>query len=223
MCGRFALGIPRKKLAGEFGLNAVPDAPARYNIAPGQLVEAVVDAGGRRGMRLFRWGLVPSWSREGPKGRGLVNARIETAAEKPSFRAAMRYRRCLIPASGFYEWQAGEDGRQPWYFYRIDGRVAALAGIWDRYEGPMGQVVESCAILTAAADEVLGRVHDRMPVAIEPGDYAAWLDAGMRDGLLAASIFRRREPSVWTGHPVGSAVNRAATDDPRLILPLAQT
>jgi putative SOS response-associated peptidase YedK len=220
MCGRFALGIPRKRLAEEFGLDAVPEAPDRYNIAPGQLVEAVVDAGGRREMRLFRWGLVPSWSKEGPKGRGFVNARIETAAEKPSFRAAMRYRRCLIPASGFYEWQTREDGRQPWHFYRADGRLAALAGIWERYEGAMGEIVESCAILTAEADEVVGQVHERMPAAIEPEAYAAWLDADLRDGAAAASIFRRRQPSVWAGHPVSREVNRVAADDGRLVLPL---
>ena len=221
MCGRFALGIPRKKLAGEFGLDAVPEAPARYNIAPGQLVEAVVDAGsGRREMRLFRWGLVPSWSKEGSKGRGFVNARLETAASKPSFRAAMRYRRCLIPASGFYEWQARPGGRQPWYFYRTDGRVAALAGIWETYEGTMGEVLDACAILTTEADAVVSVVHDRMPAAVAPEAYGDWLDAKMQDAARAASFFRRPGPSIWTGHPVGSAVNRAAVDEPGLIVPL---
>ncbi len=221
MCGRFALGIPRKKLAEEFGLDQVPEAPARYNIAPGQLVEAVVDAGpGRREMRLLRWGLVPSWSKEGSKGRGFVNARIETAAVKPAFRAAMRYRRCLIPASGFYEWQARPGGKQPWYFHRADGRLAALAGLWERYEGAMGEIMESCAILTTEADTAVSPVHERMPVVIEPADYGRWLDAGLRDGAQAASIFRRLEPSVWLGHPVGPGVNRAAVDEPGLIAPL---
>lgn len=221
MCGRFALGIPRKRLAEKFGLDQVPEGPERYNIAPGQLVEVVVDAGGaRREMRLFRWGLVPSWAKEGAKGRGFVNARIETAAEKPAFRAAIRYRRCLIPASGFYEWQAGEGRRLPWYFYRADGGLAALAGIWERWEGSMGEVLETCAILITEADAVIGRVHDRMPVAVEPADYGSWLDPAMRDGRRAASIFPSGEPSVWAGHPVGPEVNRTATDDARLILPV---
>jgi putative SOS response-associated peptidase YedK len=221
MCGRFALGIPRKKLAEEFGLDAVPDAPDRFNIAPGQLVEAVVDAGlGRREMRLFRWGLIPSWSKEGSKGRGFVNARIETAAEKPSFRAAMRYRRCLLPASGFYEWQVRPGGKQPWYFHRADGRLAALAGLWESYEGAMGEIVESCAILTTEADEAVSPVHERMPVAVSPEDYGRWLDADMRDGARAASIFRRPGPSIWAGHPVGPGVNRAAAEEEQLILPL---
>ncbi len=220
MCGRFALGIPRKRLAEEFGLRQVPEAPDRYNIAPGQLVEAVVDAGGGSEMRLVTWGLVPSWSKEGAKGRGFVNARMETAAEKPAFRAAMRYRRCLIPASGFYEWQRDEGGRQPWYFYRADGRLAALAGIWELWEGGMGEVLMTCAILTTEADAVVGRVHERMPAVVEPADYGAWLDPAMRDGRFAASIFRRGGPSVWAGHPVGQEVNRTAVDHERLILPV---
>jgi putative SOS response-associated peptidase YedK len=220
VCGRFALGVPRKRLAEEFGLAEVPEAPDRYNIAPGQLVEAVAEAsGGRREMRLLTWGLVPSWSRQGPAGRGFVNARIETAAEKPAFRAAMRYRRCLIPASGFYEWQARPGGRQPWFFVRKDGRVAALAGLWERYEGPGGEIVESCAILTTAADETVATVHERMPAAIEPADFGAWLDASMRDGVRAASIFRRRELSVWAGYPVGLGVNRVGVDGPDLVQP----
>ncbi|MEF3698122.1 SOS response-associated peptidase [Desulfolutivibrio sp.] len=223
MCGRFALGIPRKRLAEELGLDAVPDAPDRFNIAPGQLVEAVVDAGfGRREMRLFRWGLVPSWSKEGGKGRGFVNARLETAAEKPSFRAAMRYRRCLMPASGFYEWQVRPGGKQPWYFYRADGRLAALAGIWERYEGAMGEIMESCAILTTEADAVVSPVHERMPVAVAPEDYGRWLDADMRDGARAVSIFRRLGPSIWAGHPVGPGVNRVAANDEQLLLPLTR-
>jgi len=220
VCGRFALGVPRKRLAEEFGLAAVPEAPDRYNIAPGQFVEAVAEAsGGRREMRLLTWGLVPSWSRQGSTGRGFVNARIETAAEKPAFRASMRYRRCLIPASGFYEWQARPDGRQPWFFARKDGRAAALAGLWERYEGPRGEIVESCAILTTAADETVATVHERMPAVIEPADFGAWLDASMRDGVRAASIFRRHEPSVWAGYPVGLGVNRVGVDGPDLIKP----
>ncbi len=222
MCGRFALGIPRKTLADHYGLALVPDAPMRYNIAPSQLVEAVVCSRetGARGMRLFRWGLLPFWARDVKMAAKLINARCETAAEKPAFKAALKYRRCLIPATGFYEWSGVEDGKRPYFFHLPGDGLFSLAGLWERHESPFGEERMTCAILTRQATGAAAAIHERMPVIISPGEYGAWLDPLMQDPEGTESFFRQEGPELCL-REVGKGVNNPGVDEPSLIEPVA--
>jgi putative SOS response-associated peptidase YedK len=143
-----------------------------------------LDDAGRHVLRLNKWGLIPSWSRDAKIAYSLNNARAETIKEKPAFRSAFKSRRCLIPADGCYEWQAtGAKHKQPFHFRRLDGAVFAFVGLWERWHDPNGEVVETCAIITTTANEVVKPVHDRMPVILDPADYGQWLDprAGIDD------------------------------------------
>jgi len=221
MCGRFALGIPRKKMADHYGLAAVPDGPMRYNIAPSQLVEAVVVSRetGSRGMRLFRWGLLPFWARDVKMAAKLINARCETAAEKPAFKAALKYRRCLIPATGFYEWSAGKDGKRPFFFHLPDDGLFSLAGLWERHESPLGEERVTCAVLTREAAGSVAPIHDRMPVIVSPKDYGVWLDPLMQDPGALESFFRHEGPEL-SRREVGKGVNNPGLDEPSLIEPV---
>jgi putative SOS response-associated peptidase YedK len=220
MCGRFALGIPRKKLAEHYGMASVPDAPMRYNIAPSQLVEAVIRERetGARGMRLFRWGLLPFWARDVKMAAKLINARCETAAEKPAFKAAMKYRRCLIPATGFYEWMTGAGGKTPYYFHLGDEDVFSLAGLWEHHESPLGEVRMTCAILTRQANAVVAPIHERMPVIVSPEGYDDWLNPHQSDPRELESFFRQPGPALFC-REVGKNVNNPGMDDPSLIEP----
>lgn len=175
MCGRFAQRKPSKVIAKAFGVD-VPELTPRFSIAPTQDVLAVRESGEVREAAWLRWGLIPSWSRELPKGAGLFNARSESVAEKPSFRDSFRRRRCLVPADGFYEWQKTAGGKRPYFFHMRDEEPFALAGLWDRWRGPAGEEIESCTILTTVPNELLGSYHDRMPVILGEKDYDLWLD-----------------------------------------------
>lgn len=242
MCGRFALGIPRKAVRERFGLTALPDAPPRFNIAPGQLVEAVtMDALGPRA-GLYRWGLVPSWAKDASLGAKLINARAETAWDKPAFRAAIRRRRCLVPAQGFYEWSGEPGRRQAWFFAPRgggvmamregakcarpmdpvapgEGGVMALAGIWEHYESPGGEVIESLAVLTCEANGLVAPIHHRMPVVVIPEDDARWLDPSTFDRRDLADILAPREWPGFHAWKVGPRVNSARNEGPDLIEP----
>ena len=221
MCGRFALRAPRQALNETFGLDRVPRAPARHNIAPGQLVEAVAaEASGRRHMRLFRWGLVPSWSKDPAQGARCINARSETALDKPAFRAAMRYRRCLIPADGFYEWQALARGKRPWFFEPEAGGLLALAGIWEAWQGPGGEVLETCAVLTREAEGRVREIHERMPVIVPPALSGDWLSANLQDPRGIAALLESCVPPDLRAWPVGPAVNNPRHDGPECSRPL---
>ena len=209
--------------------------PPRYNVAPSQDVAVVraADPGSRSGagdgrtLAMLRWGLIPAWARDPAIGHRLINARSETAAEKPSFREAYRNRRCLIPADGFYEWQRRGKTRQPWLFGLGDGTSFAFAGLWERWTVPAGtaltgslaergtgDAVETCTILTTAANEIVAPVHGRMPVILPPEAYAPWL-AG--DDVPLAPY----PADAMTAHPVSTLVNRPANDDPRCVEPIA--
>ncbi|WP_027190876.1 SOS response-associated peptidase [Fundidesulfovibrio putealis] len=218
MCGRFALGIPRKRLQERFELAEVPQAPARYNIAPGQLVEAVVQTPERREMRLLKWGLIPSWAKDKSIGYKMINARAETVAEKPSFKTAMRRRRCLIPAQGFYEWHDENGHRQPWFITsRNPEDVLALAGIWEHYESQEGEIIESVAIITCQANELVSPLHDRMPVIVVPKDDARWLDPKQSDPAQVADILTSRPWPGMLAYRVSTRVNSPKNDDSGLI------
>ncbi|MCA1557825.1 MAG: SOS response-associated peptidase [Acidobacteria bacterium] len=207
MCGRFTLKTAPKRLAEEFGVDEVPYFEDRYNIAPTQVILGINQIDGERQVKELRWGLVPSWAKDRSMGGKLINARSETVREKPAFREAFKRRRCLIPADGFYEWQRRDGYSQPYYFKMADERPFALAGLWDRWGGPDGELVESCAILTTEANEVLRPVHDRMPVILSADSYDLWLDSDLRKLDIVKELLRPYPAAEMTAYPVSRLVN----------------
>lgn len=217
MCGRYALAISPKELSEHFGLAAVPDMPPRYNIAPSQMVAIIREGEEGREIALVRWGLVPSWAKEPSIGNRLINARSETVFDKPAFRAAVRRRRCLIPASGFYEWQQTDGRKQPYYIRRADEAPLALAGVWEHWEEPDGLELQTCAILTTGANGLMRPIHDRMPVILEPGNFGVWLGEGdEKPEVLKALLVPAPEEGLTT-YPISTWVNRPENDDPKCI------
>ncbi|MBF0481035.1 MAG: SOS response-associated peptidase [Desulfovibrionaceae bacterium] len=221
MCGRFALGIPRKRLKERFELGEIPEAPPRYNIAPGQLVEAVVQTEGGRALKPLKWGLVPHWAKDPKIGYKMINARAETVAEKPSFKAAMRYRRCLVPAQGFYEWSHPADGKgQPWFITSRTEEVLAMAGLWEQYESRAGEIIVSVAVITCQANALVAPLHDRMPVLVEPQDDARWLDPKMTDPARLQDILAPRNWQEVRAYRIGMEVNSVKNEGSGLVEPL---
>jgi putative SOS response-associated peptidase YedK len=222
MCGRFTLFEPDKVLAREFGVSDFAPGSPRYNIAPSQPVAAVraASAGAGRELALLRWGLIPSWSKDPAIGNRLINARAETAREKPSFRSAFRRHRCLVPTNGFYEWQRQERGKQPYFVRMRDERLFAFAGLWDRWESPDKGAIETCTILTTAANAVLAPIHDRMPVILSPGEYDRWLDPALTDLDSLSPLLVPFPPEEMLAYPVSPRVNVPTVDDERCIAPL---
>jgi putative SOS response-associated peptidase YedK len=223
------------------GDRQLPLFGARYNIAPTQevLVVRADPSDGHRAAAMMRWGLVPSWSKDakGAAGPPMINARSETLAEKPMFRTAVRRRRCLIPADGFYEWQAAPGGgkKQPYYIHRPDGGPFAFAGLWETWKGggvpspnrsPQAKeidgaeqplTIESCTIVTTSANVALQALHDRMPVVLAPCDYEIWLDAKVEDPAALAHLLAPCGEEELVAEPVGTHVNKVAHDDPRCV------
>jgi putative SOS response-associated peptidase YedK len=221
MCGRYTLATPKERLAEEFGFeNSSVELPPSYNIAPTQGVAAVLEEGGQRRLEVLRWGLIPPWADDPQIGSRMINARSETASEKPSFRRAFRERRCLIPADGFYEWRRTNGAKQPYYIHMQDGRPFAFAGLWESWsKGGEGEV-RTCTILTTGANAIVGEIHERMPVIVAPDAYEVWLDsASEKDelrGLLAP--FSEEEMEAY---PVSRFVNSPSNNDPRCVEPAA--
>jgi putative SOS response-associated peptidase YedK len=205
----------------------LPLFESRYNIAPTQEILAVrVDAeSGKREPALLRWGLVPSWSKQPQSGAPMINARGESIAEKPSFRTATRRRRCLIPADGFYEWQKSGPGstkKQPYYIHYSDHRSFAFAGLWEEWhakDAPVGErlSIESCTIVTTSASPALSELHDRMPVILEPTEYALWLDPAVLDPAKVQHLVEPNDDPAIIFEPISTHVNKVANDDPRCI------
>jgi putative SOS response-associated peptidase YedK len=219
VCGRFTLSTSPTDIADHFGLDEIPELGARFNVAPGQSIATISLSGEerRRVLSLRRWGLVPSWAKDEKIGNRLINARSETAAEKPSFRSALRRRRCLVPADGFYEWAGTKGAKQP-YFVGLEGRVLfAFAGLWERWSDPEGEVLESCTLLTTEATEPLSALHDRMPVIVDPVDYGLWMDPDVVEPDLALPVIDRNLGSALDFHPVSQHVNDVRHDDPRCL------
>jgi putative SOS response-associated peptidase YedK len=233
MCGRFTLRTPPTVLIKHFDLDArgdrqLPLFEARYNIAPTQdvLVVRADPVDGRRIGSMLRWGLIPSWTKgdKPPSGPPMINARAETLAEKPTFRTALRRRRCLIPADGFYEWQqspgAARGKKQPFYIHRPDGKPFAFAGLWEKWSSRAADtpaesalVIESCTIVTTTANNTLRDLHDRMPVILSPNDYAAWLDSKTEEPAAIAHLLAPCGDDELVAEPVGTHVNKVANDD----------
>lgn len=217
MCGRYALDQNARALTDHFGLLELPDIAPRYNIAPATLVLAVRRTERGRIGELMRWGLEPGWTRAPGRTRFVakpINARAETLQDRPMFRGAFRARRCILPASGFYEWRRTPAGtKQPFYVRPTQGPVFALAGL---YESGDAQTPATCCIVTTAANAAMATIHDRMPVILGRDDFAAWLDARTPEATLVALLAPC--PSGWLqALPVGPRVNSVRNDDPSLI------
>jgi len=219
MCGRFNQTATGEEIAEAFGLDEVPELAPRYNIAPTQpvAVVGVQPKTGRRGLALLKWGLVPRESLGGE--RGFINARSETAWEKPSFAEAFASRRCLIPATGFYEWQKIDaKRRQPWLFRLASGRVFAFAGLWEP-AAQLPDAVPTCTILTTDPNEIASPVHDRMPVILDPADYGRWLDPAVTIPAEVRPLLKPFPANAMTAFPVTTAVNNPSFDDPACLVP----
>jgi putative SOS response-associated peptidase YedK len=219
MCGRFNQTASGEEVAQAFGLDEAVELVPRYNIAPTQAIAVVgvQPKTGRRGLASLKWGLVPRGSLGGEKG--FINARAETAWEKPSFSEAFAHRRCLIPATGFYEWQRIDARRrQPWLIRLASGRVFAFAGLWEPAAAIPG-AVPTCTILTTEPNDVARPIHDRMPAILAPGDYARWLDPVVTTPAEVRPLLRPFPAAEMASFPVTTAVNNPAFDDPACLLP----
>lgn len=242
MCGRYAASRNPEDLVEEFEVErVVPDGaiPASWNVAPTDEVYAVVqrcppgDSGGeclQRQLRSVRWGLVPSWAKDRSIASKLINARVETVADKPAFRRAFAARRCLLPADGYYEWYAQDDGsKQPVFITRGDGGPLAMAGLYEIWRDPAGGEdaprLWTTTVITTTATDDLGHIHDRMPMLVEHGAWAQWLDPRIDDPALLRGLLVPAAPSgpeqLWA-YPVSTAVNSVRNDGPHLVEPLAE-
>lgn len=220
MCGRFVITSPPAALRQIFGYIEQPNFPPRHNIAPTQPVPVVIVENGVRHFRLMRWGLLPAWVKDPRTFSLLINARSETAAEKPAFRNAIRRRRCLVPADGYYEWQGSAKPKRPWFIHRRDGQPIGFAGLAETWVGPNGEELDTVAIVTAAASADLSVLHHRVPVTIHASDFARWLDCSddRAEGVMALLAAPEKGEFAW--HEVSTRVNHVANDDAQLILPI---
>ncbi len=225
MCGRFTLRATREELAALFQLpmEQVPPWVPRYNIAPTQPVLGVrvlqeSDLG--REMTFLHWGLIPFWADDPRIGSRLINARAETVADRPAFRAAFRRRRCLVPADGFYEWRKVDGRKQPYLVQLRGGRPFAFAGLWERWERE-GSVIESCTIITVPANALVAPLHDRMPAILAPADHELWLDPREQDRRRLLSLLQPYPASEMEAFPVSPRVNHPRNDDPDLVQPIS--
>ncbi|MCB5285949.1 MAG: SOS response-associated peptidase [Candidatus Cloacimonetes bacterium] len=222
MCGRFAFFVK-----GQFGYESLqlsePPRFERYNIAPSQEILAIRTApeAGRPEWVMLRWGLVPFWSKEPGGKRPLINARAEGIEAKPSFRGPVRHRRCIVPASGFYEWGRQGTGKQPYFVRPAKEEVFALAGIWDHWEGKQGEVIESVAIITTSANELVQPIHDRMPVILEEEDVAEWIATATKLEK-ALAMLKPCSSARLVAYPVSSLVNSARHDGPECLARVSQ-
>ena len=221
MCGRYTLtAADPAAVRSRFEIAESLDVRSRYNVAPGDTVLAVTTdrAGGRRG-ELLQWGLVPSWAKSPDTGSKMINARVETARERPAFRRAFERYRCLIVADGFYEWRATSHGpKQPFHITRSDGEVFAFAGLWSIWHAPEGGTLRTCTILTRSANAAVAALHDRMPVILDPGAEGPWLDTSTSAARLCEVL--RGLPAERTAlTEVGTAVNDARYDGPDCLAP----
>jgi putative SOS response-associated peptidase YedK len=225
MCGRFTLNTPAQIIAKFFKLAEVPDIKSRYNIAPTQAVATVTIAPKKmqRQLQFMRWGLIPSWAKDAKIGNWMINARSETVAEKPAFRSAIKYRRCLIVADGFYEWQQQGKTKQPYYFQMADSQPFAFAGLWEKWESPEGEKIASCSIITTAANETVGPVHDRMPVILPDSTWEQWLDPAINNSQQVLPLLKPYDPTAMKASAVSAIVNNPKIESPECIQAIAES
>jgi len=222
MCGRYVVAYDPQTLVAGFSLTRVAPFPRRWNVTPQSAVPVVHETKeGERIAELMRWGLVPHWAKDATIGHKLNNARAEGVAEKPSFRQALRRRRCILPASGFYEWQAMPDGKQPWYITSHTDAPLAMAGLFEAWRpDDSAEWLLTCCVITTEPNALMAPIHDRMPVLLAQADWAAWLDRGVQEALAVAPLLRPCPPEWLRAWPVSRAVSRGTTEGEALIEPL---
>ncbi len=221
MCGRYTLTLSGHTLAEAFELDDVPPFTPRYNVAPTQTMPVVRRAeGGGRSCDLLRWGLVPFWADDPAIGNRLINARAESAAQKPAFRAAFKHRRCLVPADGFFEWRREKGGKQPYLIRFGDGRMFALAGLWECWKPEDQDPLESYTILTTSPNRVVKPLHDRMPVILPPEHWNSWLGLTGAAPPELEALLGPHPAEEMEAHPVSRRVNSPANDDPGVLDPV---
>ena len=214
MCGRFALKAPPAELITRFGLDACADFGTRFNISPGTDIAVIRQSPeGQRVLHLLRWGLVPHWAKDASIGAKLNNARGESVAEKPSFRDAFKRRRCLIPASGFYEWKTAGKIKQPYYISLKSDEPMALGGLWESWQAPDGTLLRSVCVITTGPNAVMESIHDRMPVIVAPDRWQDWLAAPAAAVADVIGPYPAEEMQAW---PVSRRVSRMQDDDEEL-------
>jgi putative SOS response-associated peptidase YedK len=216
MCGRYRLSR-RKQLVEEYfdcG-RSDDDWSPRYNIAPTQPVPVIRQNPKEpvRELSLMEWGLIPHWAKDSSGAAGMINARSETASTKPAFRDPIRFRRCLIPADGFYEWSRKGKDKQPFCFEVNDGELFAFAGLWDDWRDASGQWIKTCSILTTIPNAVTAAIHDRMPVILDPGSYDLWLDPGIKNVTAISELLKPYDARFMRCYPVSTRINHFANDD----------
>lgn len=220
MCGRFVITSPPAAIRQVFGYAEQPNFPPRFNVAPTQPVPVVILDRGARHFRLMRWGLMPAWVKDPRKFTLLINARSESVQDKPAFKNAIRRRRCLVPADGYYEWHVSADRKRPYFIYRADRKPIGFAGLAETWVGPNGEEVDTVAIVTAPASPDLAVLHHRVPVTIAEDAFDRWLDCSSdsAEGVMAMLTGPQAGEFAW--HEISTRVNHVANDDAQLVLPI---
>lgn len=222
MCGRFTRKENFQQLAQQLGLHVLPQLVPQYNIAPSQRVACVRTnpESNKRECVNLKWGLVPSWADDPSIGNKMINARAETAAEKPSFRKSLTHRRCVVFADGFYEWKRDRKDKQPYYIRFKDHRPFVFAGLWERWEKDSDQPLESCAMFTTGPNTIMAPIHHRMPVILHPNDYDRWLDATLQDAQQLTAMLQPYPSGDMEAFPISNLVNNPRNESPQCINPL---
>ncbi|MCU7813473.1 MAG: SOS response-associated peptidase [Candidatus Thiodiazotropha sp. (ex Notomyrtea botanica)] len=221
MCGRFYLDVKQEKLNEYFGLQSAPSIKPRYNIAPSHEILAIRSVAQNRECSFFRWGLIPFWSKDEKIGYKTINARAETVDSKPAYRAAFKYHRCLIPASGFYEWKTVDGGKQPYCLRPSKESLFAFAGLYERWDDKAGKEIDTCTIIVGEANRDISPIRDRMPIIIDPADFNAWLDPDTHDATILKPLLKPWREGEIEYHQVSMKVNSPKNDCADLILPIS--
>ena len=221
MCGRFTSLLSPELLVAIgalFGVQMPESVEPRYNLAPTQQVWVIRNEGDHNRLDLMKWGIIPSWAKDPKIGSQLINARCETVSEKPAFRQAVKYRRCIVPAEGYYEWSHVDDKKQPHYIHMADNGLMALAGLWEQWKQPGEEkLLETFSILTTVANELVAPIHDRMPVILHPDDYGLWLSRNMHDPDQLCRLYQPFPPNLLDAYKVPDLVNNPKFDSPTCI------
>ena len=220
MCGRYLITSAPEAFRRLFRYDEQPNFPPRYNVAPTQPIPIVRMAGGKRQFALVRWGLIPPWVKDARNFSLLINARGESVNDKPAFRNAMRRRRCLIPANGFYGWKEEGGRRRPYCVLPKSGEPVAFAGLWETWSGPNGEEMETTVIITTNANRELAHLHERMPVVVPADAFDFWLDCSNLDATTAVALFVPAPEGMFEAYEISPALNRTANDGPELIAPV---
>ena len=227
MCGRFALNTSKGALIEWFELMGLdPDLPGfapRFNIAPTQDLLSVRHGDHGRELALLRWGLIPSWAKDNSMAAKMINARAETVMEKPSFRNAIKKRRCLVPVTGFYEWERSGTKKKPYLFGFRDGGLFAFAGLWERWHSPEGKDIETCSLLTTGPNDLMAPIHDRSPVIIAPENYSRWLDVDANAPDTLTTMLQPFSAERMTCTRVSERVNNVRNEGPDLVQPISDS